>query len=397
MNSDLELFLKRYDASPSPIVDETIHPDDEMYTFVAAGMGVGKARMLYFRFGSDLTRTILQILNWKFAGRFDHVRFLEFACGYGRNVRHLVRVISKERIFVSDIQEPAVRFNIEQFGVQGRVSVHDPKDLDWPERFDFIVVPSLFSHLPEQTFAGWIKALYDLLTPDGILAFSVHADHLLPPGTVPDGGIHFLLESENSVLRKEEYGLSYVTEGFVRDQIRRATGHAKYSLTRRGFWNHQDFYILAKDDRFDPSSFRYDHGAIGHIERIELGVEGVLEIAGWAKKVGPAGNDGVMVRALLDGRQIAKCKPTEVRTDVADAFGDRVLRSGFTLRAQVATSSCRPENLLAVEVLDSERSNYIHVLPLCDSLSAEHRTHIGSASKARGVSRLIRRVLGRVA
>ena len=75
------------------------------------------------------------------------------------------------------------------------------------------------SHLPEKTFAGWIGGLHNLLTDQGILVFSVHGDHLLGPETaVPEGGIHFVLESENSVLPLEEYGLSYVTEDFVRSR-----------------------------------------------------------------------------------------------------------------------------------------------------------------------------------
>ena len=119
----------------------------------------------------------------------------------------------------------AVKFNIEQFGVTGRVSVHDPNDLHWNERFDFIVVPSLFSHLPESTFAGWIAALYRLLTDDGILVFSVHGDYLQgPDGSMPESGILFHHQSESATLDKSEYGSTFVTEAFVRDQIQKSDG-----------------------------------------------------------------------------------------------------------------------------------------------------------------------------
>src|SRR6516165_945474 len=96
-------FLSSYATTSDPGTDFTIHPDDEMYTCVARAMGPGKARMHYFKLGSELTRTIKQIANWRFGDRLDRVRLLEFACGYGRNVRHLVHVFPRENIFVSDI------------------------------------------------------------------------------------------------------------------------------------------------------------------------------------------------------------------------------------------------------------------------------------------------------
>ena len=325
--------------------------------------------MNYFRLGSELARTIMQIANWRFAGKTDQIKMMEFACGYGRNLRHIVHCIPAQNIFVSDIYADAVKFNIEQFGVSGRVSVHNPIDLDWNERFDFIVVPSLFSHLPESTFAGWIAALYRLLTDDGILVFSVHGDHLQgPDATMPESGILFHHQSESTTLDKSEYGSSFVTEAFVRDQIRRATGHSVYSRTKRGFWKHQDFYIVAKSPTADVTSFRYNHGVPGHFEHIEAGIGRSLKLKGWAKDTNRARNDGLRVEVCLDGRKIGETKAFKPREDVAQAWDDDFIDSGFEIHVPSLPLRSRRESLLAVEAVASGHRECLFALSLGDAL-----------------------------
>jgi SAM-dependent methyltransferase len=270
-------------------------------------MGEAKARMNYIKLGSELTRTIKQIAQWRFGRQLGQVKLLEFACGYGRNVRHLVHVFPRRNITVSDIMEKAVRFNMEQFQVAGRLSVHDPADLDWSERFDMIVVPSLFSHLPARTFAGWIAALYGLLAEDGILVFSVLGDNVLDDRVaMPETGIHYELHSENEVLDKEEYGLAHVTDSFVRDQVIKATGRTDYGLIERGFWKVQNVYMLTCGDLVEPASFHYDRGLIGNIDQVTLQIDGTMRISGWAAETNQATNLNVTACAYLDGARVAE-------------------------------------------------------------------------------------------
>jgi SAM-dependent methyltransferase len=277
----LEFFLKNYLKGDPPSVDDSIHPKDEMYLISRDRLGPDKAQMMYFKLGKDLSRTIAQIVDWRFTARRSSIRVMEFACGYGRNVRYLVHMFPKENIFVSDIYRDAVSFNREQFGVRGRVSVHDPDQLRWNERFDLILVPSLFSHLPESTFSRWIAALFGLLSDDGLLVFSVHGDHLLPSGfEMPQSGIYFYKESESATLHKWEYGTSHVTEGFVREQIRRATGRDRCAMTHRGFWNFHDFYMVSKNDDVDVSTFQYDYGIIGYLDSVVVTLAGALNLNG---------------------------------------------------------------------------------------------------------------------
>jgi SAM-dependent methyltransferase len=369
MESGLDYFIRKYAVARKVNVNETIYADDEMYSFLATRQGAPLAKMNYFRLGSELTRTIMQIASWRFAGKTDQIKMMEFACGYGRNLRHIVNCIPAQNIFVSDIYADAVKFNIEQFGVTGRVSVHDPNDLHWNERFDFIVVPSLFSHLPESTFAGWIAALYRLLTDDGILVFSVHGDHLQgPDGSMPESGILFHHQSESATLDKSEYGSTFVTEAFVRDQIQRATGHSVYSRTKRGFWKHQDFYMVAKSRMVDVTSFRYNYGVAGHFERIERGNGRSLKLKGWAKDTNWARNDGLRVEVRLDGRKIGETKSFDPREDVAQAWADDFIDSGFEFEVPTVPLRFGRESLLAVEAVASGQRECLFALPLGDAL-----------------------------
>jgi SAM-dependent methyltransferase len=369
MESGLKHFIKKYPTCRKLAVNETIHDDDEMYLFLARIVGAPRARMFYFKLGCDLARTIMQIARWRFGRKTQQIKVMEFACGYGRNLRHIVRAIPAENMFVSDIYENAVKFCVEQFGVRGRLSVHDPSDLDWLERFDLIVVPSLFSHLPEATFSGWIAALHDLLTDKGILVFSVHGDHLLTPGvSMPESGIIFVQESESSTLDKSEYGSSWVSETFVSEQIHKATGHPRYSRTRRGFWNHQDFYLIAKDASADLSSFRYDHGVVGKLDTLEAGSGRSFKFAGWAKDTSAARALDMRIVVSLGGRKIAESVASGQRFDVARIWTADFAACGFDFEAKSLPARLRRNSLLVVEAVSGRRRECLYALSLNDAL-----------------------------
>jgi SAM-dependent methyltransferase len=368
MDRSLDHFTKKYASSRAIAVNDTIHVDDEMYLFLKTMVVAPRARMLYFKLGCDLARTIKQIASWRFAGKTDQIKIMEFACGYGRNLRHIVNCFPPDNVFVSDIYENGVKFCIEQFGVRGRRSVHDPIDLDWTERFDLIVVPSLFSHLPESTFSGWIAALHRLLTDDGILVFSVHGDHLWgPDAAMPESGILFVPESESSTLDKSEYGTSWVNEMFVREQIRKATGHPLYSRTRRGFWNHQDFYVIAKDPSVDVSSFRYDYGLLAKFESLEAASGRSFKLVGWAKDRDLTSAGGLRIEVRLGGRKIAESTATGHRPDIAQVWADGYIDIGFDFDVPLP-ARLRRDHMLVVEAVSSRQRECVYALSLGESL-----------------------------
>jgi SAM-dependent methyltransferase len=202
----------------------------------------------YFATGRQIFRTLREIVAWRFGG-FDRVgAFLDFASGYGRVTRFLVRAMDPARISVAEVDAAAVRFQERTFGVRGVVSQADPERLPLEQSFDMVFAASFFSHLPERSFAPWLSRLRAAVKPGGLLVFSVHGMELLPTEIADrDRDIVFSPVSETQRLDAQEYGTSYVTEEFVRRAAERA-GDSEARLFRfpHGLCGLQDLYVLQR-------------------------------------------------------------------------------------------------------------------------------------------------------
>ena len=134
---DVAAFVGRLGEEGGPLLTE-VHPSDEMYLYErsipyrsreAAAIG-------YFATGRQIFRTLREIVAWRFGG-FDRVgAFLDFASGYGRVTRFLVRAMDPARISVAEVDAAAVRFQERTFGVRGVVSQADPERLPLEQSFD---------------------------------------------------------------------------------------------------------------------------------------------------------------------------------------------------------------------------------------------------------------------
>jgi SAM-dependent methyltransferase len=313
----------RCSAHPIANLNTVIHGDDEMflYTLTAYEQKPEEAVYIYFSQGFRMLNLVCQILEWNF-GQFDNISaFLDFACGYGRFTRFLVSRLPSERIWVSDIYQGSVVFQREQFGVNGIVSVAPPNEYACDQRFDCIYVASLFSHLPEATFTAWLRKLFSLLKPEGIIVFSVHDETLLPAGvSMPPDGILFIPESESRSLDKNQYGATLVTEAYVRKATAEACGRVdSYCRLPRGLLDFQDVYIVSKSESVDFSTLQIDPGPRGYIEQCSLSEPGELKLGGWTADFAPkAFITGVEI--WIDGKLAHRCLPFLDRPDVAKYF-----------------------------------------------------------------------------
>jgi SAM-dependent methyltransferase len=308
-----------------------IHSNDQMSSFIAATRGNGAvAYSDYFTSGLQLLKILEQLVRWKF-GSFESVdSLLDFASGYGRLTRFLVQRMEPGRIWVSDIQADAVRYQQDQFGVNGFVSTTDPADLPCDRTFDCIFVASLFSHLPGKTFTAWLKKLHTLLRPGGLLAFSVHDEHNLPTGQVmPVEGIWFGFGSEVASLDTQEYGTTFVTEAYVREAILAATGSSAYRRIPNGMLYHQDLYVVVNEPAPDFSGLNflaYPHGSVDYALTT---AQGELRLRGWAVDFASE-HTGLTVQVVVDGRLLQECVPNLPRLDVREQYkDDRFLRAGW--------------------------------------------------------------------
>jgi SAM-dependent methyltransferase len=95
-------------------------------------------------------------------------------CGYGRVLRVLKVAYPDAGFTACDLDRNAVDFCAEVFGA-GRVysSVH-PEEVRFDDRFDLVWCGSLFTHLSEERFEGFLDVLSDSLLPGGLLLFTTH-------------------------------------------------------------------------------------------------------------------------------------------------------------------------------------------------------------------------------
>ena len=209
---------------------------------------------LYYEGGERNVSEIESILAAHAAPLGDADRILEFACGYGRLTRHLVRRVSPAKLTASDIDRDAVDFVTRTFGVRGVYSTSGPEAFVPDGRYDLILVVSLFSHLPIETWTRWLKRLNELLTPDGLLVFSTLPWQAGDSPPMPEQAEAFelgLLYSEQNETRGrlsgDQYGTSFVRTPFVLDAVEkhftgRLVKHLPLALN-----GVQDVYVLQGD------------------------------------------------------------------------------------------------------------------------------------------------------
>jgi len=347
-------FLDDRGLSGSSGLDLAIDERDEMLGFLVDGMegDRDKALFAYFRSGLSIADALLQVLRWRYPDGMGNV--LDFASGYGRITRFLVREIQPESLWVADVYAEGVRFQEERFGVHGVVSTVRPEDLVLGETFDAILVTSLFTHLPGERFLAWLRMLFGRLNPGGVLAFSTHDPSLLVPcPPIPESGLLFQEISESGSLDTSDYGSTWVTETFVRGAVARVAPSASVHRLERGLCNYQDLYVAVLEPGVDFSGLRYTGEP--HLFLEHCGVPGGvgpdrLQMSGWAA-VRSGGIEAVEV--ILDGRLLAELPIVHPRPDVAALLGEpRYLHSGWGGIFALPPGTSRGSSVLLIRVRD---------------------------------------------
>lgn len=379
--------LKTFLADLGPAaqgLDLGLDQRDEMLAFLLAAQqgDLDRALFAYFRSGASIADSLGQILRWRFGADLGRLgKLLDFASGYGRVTRFLTGSIPPQRLWVADVYAEGVRFQEERFGVHGIVSTVRSEDLRCGERFDAILVTSLFTHLPEPTFVGWLKVLLNLLAPGGLLVFSAHSPEVLP-GVIemPESGLLFAELSESGSLEKSDYGSSWVTEEFVRRAVVEAGGgEASVHRLPRGLCNFQDLFLVAPETGVDFGRLAFQSEPELFLERAALPEPGRLELSGWS-----AARSGAVrsVELRLDDQVVASTPVDLERPDVADFLGDdRFRRSGWRLTAFLPAHGSLSDSVLRLSVVDGRGwSNVLLSSSVEGVLLASSRHEVASLS-----------------
>lgn len=317
-----------------------IHPRDQMLLHsLREHRDAGAAFSQYFGIALQQYASARQILHLLLGAAAMDVQVLDFACGYGRLLRFLRLAVPPSRIAACELQTDAVAFVGHEFGVQAFASQADPAHFTSDRRFDFIWVASLFSHLPEALFHPWLAKLLTLLTPCGVLCFSVRDAALLPAGeTLPAHGIAYAGRSENADLGADIYGTTYADEAFVRRAVHAASGDQR-PLWRlpKALAHEQDVYVVAADPQRDLSALgAFRRGPWGWLDRRRLSRAGRLVLEGWAASLDDAAVESVEIE--VDGRS-CRCPTGIARPDVSAAFADaRLANAGWRFECDIGSA-----------------------------------------------------------
>jgi 2-polyprenyl-3-methyl-5-hydroxy-6-metoxy-1,4-benzoquinol methylase len=331
--------------------------EDEMYLYSLSNVDQDSDRALvrYYAIGNRILDAVKQIIEWHFGGWENVSSFLDFACGYGRFTRFLIQELPPAKIWVSDIYAQAVKFQQESFKVNGIVSTKNPEDYVVDRKFDCILACSFFSHMPERTFVNWMQNLYNLLSPQGLMMFSVLDMELLPPEVpIPASGIVFSPRSESRYLDHEEYGTTYVTAAYIHQVISQVSGgNAVVYRIPKGISRYQDLYVVTNINAQvkDFAKFNFKYHPEGYLEIAYRTPTDRIQLEGWAVDTN---QDGRLeeVQVLVNGQIVQKCLPFEDREDVAKHFKtETVLNSGWSCYLRRGLVS--PDDVVMIKVINS--------------------------------------------
>jgi SAM-dependent methyltransferase len=245
----VDYFRRNFTRDPDRFIT-AVDPRCQMYSYGFARPDRDPAAaFIYLDSGLKMLHPLAALARARFGGLSNVGRLLDFASGFGRLTRFLVQEMPPAAIVVSDIQAEAVESQRRTFGVDGFESVFDPAQLRCSDAFDVIFVASLFTHLPQARFHAWLTRLIELLTPTGMLVFSVHDEALLlPHRPMPASGIDFNPSvSEIGTLDGSEYGSTHVSAQFVGRALEAAArGRGSHHRIPQGLWHH-DLYVYTPD------------------------------------------------------------------------------------------------------------------------------------------------------
>ncbi len=228
-------------------IDCVIDPRDDIFRFFASHPIAADPIREYLSDGWRSLSELLLVLNSIERSLTACGSVLEFAAGFGRFTRHLVKAIPG-RLTCSDVIPGTVDFLREEFEVEGFYSSTEPEALTIPGRYELVFVLSLFTHVPPHRWGAWLRTLHSAVAPGGVLVVSVH-NEARARGlgvTFDETGAHFIASSESPSLDAAAYGTTFTTRRFAERQVAAAFPRSKAHYREIAFWDGQDAIAIEK-------------------------------------------------------------------------------------------------------------------------------------------------------
>ncbi len=186
---------------------------------------------------------------------------LDIGSGYGRVARALIQRFPPDRIWVSDLIDEAVRFCVEELGVNAAKPAGGGGL--GTTKYDLIYLLSVISHTPPRRTAEILSDAILALKDEGILVFTTHgpisAQRCIDRYPMPwrRMGPHIVgaLQADGVFFRNyrhyrhflRDYGMAWYAPEFIMEMMR--TAFPQVELQRHGpaeLDGHQDVYIFRK-------------------------------------------------------------------------------------------------------------------------------------------------------
>jgi SAM-dependent methyltransferase len=240
-------------AAQMNVVSE-INSEDMLFDFLVRAVfpnDHSKAVDAYFTGGQSCAQRFAALCREHLQSEPETV--LEFASGYGRVARHAKHVLPASSWTCCDVHPRAVEFNADRLGLESFISPARPEDWSVERRFGVVFALSFFSHMPDATFAPWLKRLLSTAEPGGLLVFTTHGAISLRnmksggfDASFNENGFYWNPQSDQRDLDSRNYGTSAVTQSYVQRALQSLPEAELIRFQQAFWWGHQDLYVIRK-------------------------------------------------------------------------------------------------------------------------------------------------------
>jgi len=370
----VEDYLTSLGISPENFHGKIADQDEMFHKAIAVKHPVDFAYFKYIESGRRTHDVMEQFYQHYFGGPHQIGSVLEFASGHGRATRFMIQSIPADRVWVSDIYSDAMSFQESYLKVNTIQSVEHPDKFECDRKFDLITAMSLFTHLPEDIFGKWLAKLGSLLEKDGVLVVTAREAETVTGTRNIDGieerGIVYELRSESSSLSTDIYGLTTVTDEFMRRMIAEfISPKANIQVFRRGLYLNQDVYAISLRDpvAFTPLDLKRPPTGGRAPQWISVNSGREFQIFGWVVDMN-VGHEIVAVDVYIDNVRFGQAEFHPYRnTDFAKHFpGFENEPKSWSVR--LPADLLRPESIVKFRVKCDTGASIEYYAPPADLL-----------------------------
>lgn len=259
MTTNIAYVSDLYNAYLSCQVSTEMSENDTMYT-------TAPDPDQYMLIGADAINLVVKSLVA--SGLVDVRNVLDFPCGHGRVLRHLVRFFPDSKIVGCDIDTDGVDFCKEKFSITGYYS-NQEFDIEFENSFDLIWCGSLLTHLPEKSFEKAIDFMTRNLSDKGIVIatlhgrFSIFLQHNLPEPMYMSMSLFEQVEKDYNKcgfgyaepyleFKNKDFGLALTSPSYVMNSLTKRDDIRIHLFQERGWAGHQDVVVFGKPTVYLP-------------------------------------------------------------------------------------------------------------------------------------------------